>query len=177
MVLSMGLFDRFRGRSAPQAPSELPTEQLTPSLPYSWVISGALAIGPVPRTEAHWQQLEAAGFRSRFSCCYPSEELCAAPPQWSQARVSLPDHRRQEDLLPDRLWQAVEQAEALVRSHPATYLHCMAGLERSPLVATGVLALHRKIHVLEALELMRLCHPRAVPIYSDLDILEMVMKR
>lgn len=172
----MSLFDRLRGRPAPQPPSESPLVQPLPSLPYSWVISGTLAIGPMPRTQAHWQQLESAGFRSRFSCCYPEEALCPPPEYWMQAQVSLPDHRRQEILLPERLDQALHQAEALITSQPATYLHCMAGLERSPLVATGILARQRGIHVLEALELVRLCHPRAMPIYSDLDVLEMVIK-
>lgn len=161
MALRMGLFGRFQGS--------------TP-LPYSWVISGSLAIGPMPRDATDWRQLELTGFRSRFSCCYLSEEICPPPLQWTQATVSLPDHRRQEPLRPDRLQQALEQAEALVASQPATYLHCMAGLERSPLVATGLLARHHGIDVFEALQRIRLCHPRAMPLYSDLEVLAKVLE-
>lgn len=50
------------------------------SLPCSWVLNGQLAIGPMPRTARHWQQLEEAGIRSRFSCCYPEEESALIVP-------------------------------------------------------------------------------------------------
>jgi len=174
----MSLFDRFRSRPAatrPAAAANAPQPAL-PSLPYSWVVSGRLAIGPMPRDPAHWQQLEQAGFRSRFSCCYPEEEQCPPPEHWLQGRVSLPDHRRQEPLQPERLQQALEAAESLVLSQPAVYLHCMAGLERSPLVAAGLIARQRSIDLLAALDVIRLCHPRAMPIYSDLDVLDSVLR-
>ena len=111
----------------------------------------------------------------RFSCCYPEEELAPPPPHWLQARVSLPDHRRQEPLQPMMLRRALEEAETLVARNPPTYLHCMAGLERSPLVATGLVARQRGIDILAALEVVRLCHPAAMPIYRDLDVLEAVL--
>lgn len=172
----MGLLDRFRPRpSAPQGGAE-PADLGPPPLIYSWVITGRLAIGPLPRCEAHWQQLQDAGFRSRFSCCYPHEEMVAPPAEWEKGGVSLPDHRRQEPLRAERIALALDEAGRMIRSHPATYLHCMAGMERSPLIAVGLLARERNLDVLEALEAIRLCHPRAMPIYSDLDLLEQVLK-
>jgi hypothetical protein len=172
----MGLLDRFRPRaSAPQGGGD-PAALAPPPLIYSWVITGRLAIGPLPRSKAHWQQLQDAGFRSRFSCCYPHEEVVAPPEDWLQGGVSLPDHRRQEPLRPERVALALEKAGQIIRSQPATYLHCMAGMERSPLIAVGLLARERNLDVLEALEAIRLCHPRATPIYSDLDLLEQVLK-
>jgi hypothetical protein len=172
----MGLFRQSQGRAKPRPGDQPPQPAVVPSLTYSWVISGRLAIGPLPRDPSHWEQLQSAGFRSRFSCCYPEEESCAPPDHWLSERVSLPDHRRQEPLLPERLQQALETAERLVESQPATYLHCMAGMERSPLVAAGVVARQRGVHLLEALDVIRLCHPSAMPIYSDLDVLEAVLR-
>jgi len=172
----MGLLDRFRAKPAAPKGSDSSAAPMPPLI-YSWVITGRLAIGPMPRCEAHWQQLAGAGFRSRFSCCYPEEEIYAPPPQdWLQGGVCLPDHRRQERLRPERLAEALSEAQKIIETQPATYLHCMAGMERSPLIAVGLLARERKIDVLEALEAIRLCHPRAQPIYSDLDVLEQVLK-
>jgi hypothetical protein len=172
----MGIINRLFGNTSPDTKIKSPIIQDNRPLMYSWVINGRLAIGPMPQSEAHWQQLSQSGFRSRFSCCYPEEEIFAPPPvDWLQAGVPLPDHRRQEELRPERLEQALVQAETIINQQPATYLHCFAGRERSALVATGLLARIRHVDVLEALGLIRQCHPRATPIYSDLDILDKLL--
>ncbi len=146
------------------------------SLPYSWVLNGQLAIGPMPRTARHWQQLEEAGIRSRFSCCYPEEESALiVPPGWSSDRISLPDHRQQEPLRQERLALALARAEALVDQTAPIYLHCMAGYERSPLLAVGLTARLRGIDPLAALAWVRRCHPMAMPIYDQLVMLETLL--
>jgi len=80
-------------------------------------------------------------------------------------------------LRPEKLEEALNQAEAILDQQPATYLHCFAGKERSALVAVGLMARIRKVDVLEALGLIRQCHPRAAPIYSDLDILDQLINK
>jgi hypothetical protein len=171
----MGLIDRLFRQSA--STSRQPTPQESRPLLYSWILSGKFAIGPMPQTAEQWLQLEQAGFRSRFSCCYPEEEIFAtAPSSWLSDRVSLPDHRRQEPMKPDQLSRALLQAEAVLMSQPATYLHCFAGRERSPLIAVGLLARAQGVDVLTALDRVRLCHPAASPIFSDLDQLERLLQ-
>jgi len=171
----MGLLDRLLRQSTQPTRQTIPQESRP--LIYSWIESGKFAIGPMPKTAEQWLQLEQAGFRSRFSCCYPEEDsLTSAPNSWLCDRVSLPDHRRQESMKPEQLARALLQAEAVIESQPATYLHCFAGRERSPLVAVGVLARRQGVDVLTALERVRLCHPSASPIFSDLDKLEQLLK-
>ena len=146
------------------------------SLPCSWVLTNRLAVGPMPRCDRHWQQLEEAGFRSRFSCCYPEEETgLILPPGWSSERVSLPDHRQQEPMQEARLALALARAEALVGDAAPVYLHCMAGYERSPLLAVGLTARLRGIDMLAALAWVRRCHPMAMPIYDHLVLLERIL--
>jgi hypothetical protein len=171
----MGLLDRLLKSSTPTVRPA--TSQEGRPLLYSWILSGKFAIGPMPQTEAHWLQLQEAGFRSRFSCCYPEEEIfAAAPNSWLCDRVSLPDHRGQESMKPEQLSRALVQAESVMASQPATYLHCFAGRERSPLIAVGLLARHQGLDVLTALDRVRMCHPAAAPIFSDLDLLERLLK-
>jgi hypothetical protein len=142
-------------------------------LPFSWVLTDQLAIGPMPRSETHWRQLEDAGFRSRFSCCYPEEEIgLIMPPGWRSDRVALPDHRDQEPMQGARLALALSRAEALMKQAPPMYLHCLAGCERSPLLAVGLTARARQTDLLAALAWVRRCHPMAMPIYSHLALLE-----
>jgi hypothetical protein len=161
---------RLRQAERPQPPMR------ERSLPCSWVLTGQLAIGPMPRSDRHWQQLEEAGFRSRFSCCYPEEESgLIVPPGWRSDRVSLPDHRQQEPLREERLALALARAEALVNAAAPVYLHCMAGYERSPLLAVGLTARLRGIDPLAALAWVRRCHPMAMPIYDHLVMLDRML--
>ena len=146
------------------------------SLPCSWILTNRLAVGPMPRSDRHWQQLEQAGFRTRFSCCYPEEETgLVLPPGWSSDRVSLPDHREQEPMQEARIALAFARAKALVDDAAPVYLHCMAGHERSPLLAVGLTARLRGIDMLAALAWVRRCHPMAKPIYSHLVMLESLL--
>lgn len=170
----VGPLRRFLQRLGP-ADRPLPP-MLERALPCSWVLTGQLAIGPMPRSDRHWQQLEEAGFRSRFSCCYAEEESgLIVPSGWTSDGVSLPDHRQQEPLLEERLALALARAEALVTDAAPVYLHCMAGYERSPLLAVGLTARLRGIDPLAALAWVRRCHPMAMPIYDHLVMLERLL--
>ena len=148
-----------------------------PPLPYSWILTNQLAIGPRPITPFHWQQLEEAGLRGRFSCCYPQEEeILLPPPGWISAGVSLPDHRKQEVLRSERLIEALTVAEQLMEQGAPIYLHCLAGIERSPLLAVGLTARSRQIDLYAALDWVRRCHPPALPIYEHLEMMDQVLR-
>ncbi|MEB3332469.1 MAG: phosphatase [Synechococcaceae cyanobacterium] len=146
-------------------------------LPYSWILTGELAIGPMPRSAGHWTRLQEAGFRSRFSCCYPAESISepADPADWISRSVALPDHRQQEELSAERLLDALNQAQQLIEQAAPLYLHCFACIERSPLVAVGLAARQRRLPLFDALDWVRRCHPMAMPIYSQLAVLEDVL--
>ncbi|MEB3199702.1 MAG: hypothetical protein VKK62_04125 [Synechococcaceae cyanobacterium] len=147
-------------------------------LVYSWILNNQLAIGPMPRCEEHWQQLEQAGFSRRFSCCYAEEEIYpAAPPSWRCAGISLPDHREQEPLEPQRLIEAIHSAEELLEENSPTYLHCLAGRERSALMAVALTSRRRQIDIFESLDWVRRCHPTATPIYDHLEVLDQVLRQ
>lgn len=173
----MARFERFLRQTGflPRRKPAEPPQDLP--LPYSWVLTNLLAIGPMPRQLSHWEQLEKAGFRARFSCCYPEEELLSpVPPQWKSESVALPDHREQEELLPERLKLALDRAEALLLEQAPVYLHCFAGRERSALVAVGLTARQRGMDVFAALDWVRRCHPAASPIYGQLDVLDQILR-
>ncbi len=157
---------------------EVLSSNTSPPLPYSWILSNQLAIGPMPRTEAHWQQLEEAGFKARFSCCYPEEQRFAPiPPHWKTAGVAMPDHREQETLTEERLIEAIQAAEELLKGSSPVYLHCLAGRERSSLMATALTARSKKIDIFSSLDWVRRCHPAASPLYDQLELLEMLLKK
>ncbi|MFN6337614.1 MAG: hypothetical protein ACK41W_02635 [Cyanobacteriota bacterium] len=149
-----------------------------PALPYSWIKIGKLAIGPMPRSEFHWQQLESDGFLYRFSCCYPYEHIYAPiPANWKSNEVSLPDHRSQDLLTTEKLIFALNEAMALVsKAETPVYLHCFAGQERSVLIAVGITCILEKKDLFDSLNYVRECHKIAKPLYHHLDLLEQVVK-
>jgi hypothetical protein len=149
----------------------------TSPLVYSWIITGKLGIGPIPRTSAHWTQLENDGFRSRFSCCYPQEQIYQPIPNyWKSEQFALPDHRSQEILTIDQLIVALNKAVAVLnQSDSALYLHCFAGQERSALMAVGIVSILQETDLFESLDFIRQCHKKARPLYSHLEILEQAL--
>lgn len=162
--------------AASREPRSLALIPLDRPLPYSWVLTGRLAVGPMPAGVVHWQQLEQAGLRARFSCCYPHEErLAVVPPHWLSGGVPMPDHRHQEPLEPERLASALAVAEQLLRQGTPLYVHCLAGIERSPLIAVGLTARARNLPLFDALDWVRRCHPAAQPLVSHLELLERLL--
>lgn len=147
-------------------------------LPYSWIKAGQLAIGPMPRSLFHWQQLESDGFSYRFSCCYPNEhQFSPIPSHWKSTEVSLPDHRSQNPLTSSLLINALDQATSIISTDSGPlYLHCFAGQERSALMAVGLVCLLEKRDLFESLEYVKRCHKISRPLYHHLDLLETVIK-
>lgn len=151
-----------------------------PSVIYGWIITGKLAIGSMPKSEEDWLLLENLGIQKRFSCCYPSENIYSPiPSHWQSLEVALPDHRLQEELTPDKLKKALDLALSFIgdenKSEPV-YLHCLAGQERSCLMAVGIVCLSTSKNVFEGLDWVRQCYKRAKPLYEHLELLEQVLK-
>jgi len=166
-----------RSLSQPTKPVFAEDPLFNQPLMYSWILNHQLAIGPMPRRTFQWNQLEDVGFKTRFSCCYPQENVFAPiPSDWSSANIPLPDHRQQESLDIDKLRLALRTAEELVISSSPVYLHCFAGQERSSLLAVGLTAKFKKIDVFTALEWVRRCHPISSPIYEHLEMLEVILQ-
>jgi len=144
--------------------------------PFSWIRSGRLAVGSIPRHAGHWQAMEQFGIQRVFSCCHPSEFPWQPPPHWSSQRVPLPNPHTREPLSKPVLRRAINQLAAFYGDHPGPlYLHCWAGQERSPLLAVALLCRSENLSLLEALALVRRCHPEAQPIMAQLALLEEVL--
>lgn len=145
-----------------------------PPFTFSWVITGKLAIGSMPRRIEDWHLLESNDIKKRFSCCYAEEHVFTPiPSDWESKEVSMPDHRLQEELTTERLVYALNEIISLINKSPTpVYLHCFAGQERSSLLAVGAVCLIANKDLFEALAWVRQSHRRARPLYHQLDILE-----
>lgn len=138
----------------------------------SWLRRQKLAIGPMPRREAHWHVLRQQGVRSIFSCCCPDEGIWLPPHDWRAVQFPLPDHRKPKAMTEELLHQALTAALDLYKEAPPLYLHCWAGMERSPLLAVGLLCRSEGLNLFDALAEVRLQHPISQPLISHLVIME-----
>ena len=138
-----------------------------------WVLINELALGPAPRAERHLDRLEGAGINAIFSLC-SSEE--APPPaglsdRFPYRRLVLPDHRS------GRLPQLIELRSALDilsdmhLQHGAVFVHCVASMERSPLVCLAWLITKHKRRPEQALDYLMQVHPGTNPLPGQLALL------
>lgn len=141
----------------------------------TWLRTHKLAIGPMPQTRADWSQLQHRGVRSIFSCCHPDEGPWHPPPEWRQLCFTLPDHRHPEAMTRELLEAALNAALEIYREDPPLYLHCWAGMERSPLLAVGLLCRTENLELFDALAQVRSAHPIARPLIAHLLILESIL--
>ena len=122
-----------------------------------WVLVQELAVGSAPSAVRHLDQLSAEGIAAILSLC--SEPEAPPPPGFSSRfvtkRLVLPDHRSER--LPELSeLECALAALADLRTHGSVFVHCMAGVERSPLVCLGWLVKQHRLTAMRALDyLMR----------------------
>ena len=137
-----------------------------------WVLVQELAVGPAPRAVRHLDRLSAEGIVGILGLCSEQE---APPPvglssRFVTKRLVLPDHRC------DRLPELSELEGALaalaeLRSHGSVYVHCLAGIERSPLVCLGWLVQQHRLTPQRALDYLMQVHPGTNPLPGQLALL------
>jgi hypothetical protein len=135
----------------------------------SWVLRSQLALGPAPRTPADLDVLAAAGIRAVLSLC--AEEEVPPPPGLEQRfrcrRLALPDHRAARAPHTAELEQALALLVDLT-AEGAVYVHCAAGVERSPLLCLAWLMRQRGLSLLDGLDYLMQVHPPTGPLPDQL---------
>jgi predicted protein tyrosine phosphatase len=137
-----------------------------------WVLVQELAVGPAPRAERHLERLTEAGVTAVLSLC--SEAEAPPPPsletRFECRRLVLPDHRV------ERLPQLAELEQALaalaeLRATGPVFVHCVAAMERSPLVCLAWLVRRQGLTPQRALDYLMQVHPGTNPLPGQLALL------
>lgn len=137
-----------------------------------WVLVDQLAIGPAPRADRHLDQLRDAGIKCVLSLCSPDEATSAAGlgEGFRTSRYVLPDHRA------GRLPTLAELETALahlaeLQQHGPVFVHCVAAMERSPLVCLAWLVRQHRMSPERALDYLMQQHPGTNPLPGQLALL------
>lgn len=164
------LWERFvGGGSSKQELSRRPT-----SVELNWILPNKLAVGPIPLDEQRQEALLNQGFKSLLTLCSESE---GTPPSsllrnvdWQ--RVPLPDSHSAESVAFSDLCRAVEQVNEYLQTSAPLYVHCVAGMERSPSVCVGYLYKYKNMQLWEALNWVKQTNPRTNILDSQLKAIQ-----
>ena len=140
-----------------------------------WVLINDLAIGPAPRADRHLQRLKDAGIQAVLSLCSAEE---AQPPQgftdqFQCQRTVLPDHRSPEVLTLHQLKSSLLALSELRQQGPV-FVHCVAAVERSPLICMAWLVQEQNLTPTEALDYLMQVHPGSNPLPRQLSLLKKI---
>jgi predicted protein tyrosine phosphatase len=148
----------------------------TRSISLHWIIQNRLAVGPIPTVETA-DSLKSAGIRSVLTLCGEEEGKLApqVPTDFRWQRFLLPDSHYAEKMTAEKLKEAIELAHDFIKIDAPLYVHCLAGMERSPTVCVGYLCLYEKMQVWEALNLVKSNNPRTNITSEQIQVLQSLL--
>ncbi len=142
-----------------------------------WVLINEIAVGPAPRKNNHLLKLKDMGIKCVLSLCSKEE---ANPPESLEdeficSRLVLPDHRVNRDIEFKELLLALKLLGNLKLSGPV-FVHCVASVERSPLVCMAWLIQNQGLAPQASLDYLTQVHPRTNPLPTEYKLLQKLVK-
>lgn len=143
-----------------------------------WVLPRKLAIGPLPIHKNHYARLQEEQIETILSLC-PEAEGAIQPEFKSQFQClcyPLLDSHYQEPLKPEDLAEAVKLVHQTLEEGKSLYIHCFAGIERSPTVCLAYLCRHQGLELWESLRFLKEVHRRSAPTETELQAIQAYLK-
>ncbi len=141
------------------------------------MIPGKLAVGGSPRP-GDSVALAQAGIKVIFSLCAECEEVL--PEDVTQSfhclRLVLPDSHYKSEIKSSQLTAAIDIVQHSIDNQLPIYVHCLAGIERSPTVCIAYLCQSQHLELWEALNWLKQCHPPSMPTESQLRVVRQYIK-
>ncbi|MBE9227763.1 dual specificity protein phosphatase family protein [Phormidium sp. LEGE 05292] len=134
-----------------------------------WVIPRKLAIGRLPQA-GDGEQLLKANIKTVLSLC--AEQEGVLPQEITQNfqcfRVVLPDRHYTTEMTAEQLAEAVNIVHESIQKNSPIFVHCLAGIERSPTVCIAYLCKYHKMELWEAANWLKQVHSSSLPNDSGL---------
>ena len=140
-----------------------------------WVLSNELAVGPAPLKESHFEYLVNMNIKSILNLCNEKE----APFDenynsiFNFRRFILPDHKVNKQIEIYEIKEIIKIIESL-KSSGAVYIHCFAGIERSPLICMAWLISKHKLSPQRSLDYLMEVHKGSNPLPSQYKLLSQI---
>ena len=138
-----------------------------------WVLQNELAVGPAPISDAHIDELKKEKIFSILSLCSKTETvyLDDIDKNFNCRRVILPDHKYKKPPTVQQINNALDVLAELILLGPV-FVHCVASVERSPLVCIAWLIRKHNLNIQQALDYMMQVHVGTNPLPIQLNLLE-----
>jgi atypical dual specificity phosphatase len=138
-----------------------------------WILPDRLAVGPIPDAQIH-QQLADAGIKAVLTLCAETEGdlYSEVPTTFNWQRLVLPDSHYEEKMRPDQIAAAVEVIYQNLTQGQPTYVHCLAGMERSPSICIAYLCRHENMPLWEAVQWVKQKNARTSITSHQMQILQ-----
>ncbi len=140
---------------------------------FDWVLVNELAVGKAPKKLSDLLTLKEEGIISILSLC--SKEEVAEPSELKEMFISkrlvLPDHKYKRKLQLEEFILVLETLSELIKNGPVL-VHCVAAIERSPLVCMGWLIKNYGLSPQESLDYLMQTHPGTNPLPDQFKILK-----
>ena len=146
------------------------------SFSIDWVLINELAVGKGPKTSKDLAKLKELNIKSILSLC--SEDECKPAPEMDKdyccKRIILPDHKAKRDPTLEEINIALDGLDYLMSEGP-TFVHCVASIERSPLICMSYLIKRCNLTPIEALDYLMEVHPISNPLPGQFAVLKKIL--
>ncbi len=142
---------------------------------FNWVLVNKLAIGTAPRNLDDISKLKKYSIKSVLSLCSTKEANLPIGFQinFDCERLTLPDHTYGRLPTLEELENALELLNKLINK-PPVFVHCVASIERSPLVCLAWLVKYEKLSPEYALQYLMDIHPSTNPLPGQFSLLSKI---
>ena len=147
-------------------------------LDFDWISQGKLAVGRAPSKEEHFSFLKSKKIEYILSVCHPNENRIPSKVESEFRLFSFPlkDHNSKEEPTEKEYVKAIKLLIDLTQ-RGVVYIHCLAGIERSPLTCIGWLILVKGLDPDDAYEYCKEIHPSTSPLLSHFKILKKAISK
>jgi atypical dual specificity phosphatase len=139
----------------------------------SWVVPGKLAVGSLPYS-GDKLVFSQNGIRAILSLCDCSEGSLPAEfqPNFKCHQLVLPDSHYAYELEVQQIAEAVEWVHQSIQNQMPVYVHCLAGVERSPTICVAYLCRYYNLELWEAINWLKQAHPASMPTQAQIRVLQ-----
>ncbi len=144
----------------------------------SWIIPNQLAVGRLPDV-GDGIILQKLGIRAVISLCAVSEGVLPEDVQerFICNRYILPDSYYMLGVQPEDLASVVDLMHQCIELYSTVYIHCLAGMERSPTACVAYLCTYHHLEIWEALDVVKRSHPVANPSERQIQAIRTLVNR
>ena len=139
---------------------------------FNWVLINELMVGSIPLNEKDVLILKNKGIKSILSLCSDEEAIIykSIDSIFKRKQYTLPDHKYSQSLALKDINNVLNILSDQI-DHGPVYVHCFAGVERSPLICMAWLIKSQGMSVIEALNYMMSIHKRTNPLPEQINCL------